>query len=100
MLQLGRNKPEHILAALEEFHASRIVDICLCFVKAFLQSVSSSSCFEARITNQGILLASRSVACVRFQKAAIEELQICFDGARRLSFAFRPQSKDKYSGKK
>ena len=51
-------------------------------------------------TNQSILLAPRSIARMRLQEASIDELQVRFDGTRRLSFALRLESNDKDRGKK
>lgn len=98
VLHLCCHESQHILAASEELKSSRVVDAGLCFVEALLWNVSICQLIMLIFTYKSILLASSAIACMRFQEAPVNELQIRLDAAwRRLCLTSRFESKDKNS---
>ena len=101
MLQLRSDQSQHILTASKKLEPGSIVDIGLSFVETFLYiCLDMSRVLYLLQTYQSILLTSRSVSSMRLQEAPIDELEICFERARRLIFALRPERQSEYHSKK
>lgn len=100
MFQLRSDQSQHILAAAKESGTGSIVDFSLGFVEAFLFLLLVTVNIFMYSTYKSVLLATRSITSVRLQEAAIDELQVCLDSARLLSFALWSECNGKYGGKK
>jgi hypothetical protein len=96
VLQLCCNESQHVLAATKESNAGGIIYVRLSLVEALLSNLSAKyRLIMVGMAYKSILLTAGAVTGVWFQKAPVDEFEICFNCTDRPSFALRLQSKGK-----